>query len=525
MQDNDQQGFLGAPSTDLAARTAGGKPKTREVKARYLQAKPTPASHRQLPPGGRPSQAFQSAPAGWVELQLPNHHGSTPLMVNTAAAGSSASAVFTQTGKPRRTTAQPTPATGATQQRALLQQRRQQQQQQQQQQQAITAGLVTPASTQQAAGQQRQQQQHDVAPMPDTGRNASTAGPPQQLHSTSVSGALISPGSSRSSTSCSVRHGHDVGTIADNSASHARHPGSVAAAELQTPQASRLSASMGLGCPSAVQLGRMGMSLDIGSAMRGSSRRPSDKEAAELKAKLEAYKASKQQHSARGAPVSARGSSQGGFKEPAPKTMFKAAAASMAGLVKAPNSAPGRHRLKRDTQQGAAAAAGIAARMGQEGTEGVRQQMQLQCLQRMQLRHLIARMEAALHAKKDKANTAIAAAAAAVVDLYSELQAVKGHLQHEQWRNELQQVLQRQLPKLKAWADLQAQHSSNLGQLQAACRTALSHVPLLNGASVGHAPEAPDLDLLQRQLVHGMQLLQEVQLEQMKQAAAAQGGI
>jgi hypothetical protein len=58
---------------------------------------------------------------------------------------------------------------------------------------------------------------------------------------------------------------------------------------------------------------------------------------------------------------------------------------------------------------------------------------------------------------------------------------------------------------------LQAQHSSNLSQLQAACRTALSHVPLLNGASVGHHPEAPDLDLLQRQLVHGMQLLQEVQ--------------
>lgn len=183
--------------------------------------------------------------------------------------------------------------------------------------------------------------------MPDTGRNASTAGPPQQLHSTSVSGALISPGSSRSSTSCSIRHGHDVGTTADNSASHARHPGSVAAAELQTPQASRLSASMGLGCPSAVQLGRMGMSLDIGSAMRGSSRRPSDKEAAELKAKLEAYKASKQQHSARGAPVSARGSSQGGFKEPAPKTMFKAAAASMAGLVKAPNSARGAPSLPR----------------------------------------------------------------------------------------------------------------------------------------------------------------------------------
>jgi hypothetical protein len=54
-----------------------------------------------------------------------------------------------------------------------------------------------------------------------------------------------------------------------------------------------------------------------------------------------------------------------------------------------------------------------------------------------------------------QANSAMAAAAAAVVDLCGELQALRGHLQHEQWRVELEQVLQRQLPKLKAWADLQ----------------------------------------------------------------------
>jgi hypothetical protein len=42
-----------------------------------------------------------------------------------------------------------------------------------------------------------------------------------------------------------------------------------------------------------------------------------------------------------------------------------------------------------------------------------------------------------------------------VVDLCGELQALKGHLQHEQWRVELEQVLQRQLPKLRAWTDLQ----------------------------------------------------------------------
>jgi hypothetical protein len=36
-------------------------------------------------------------------------------------------------------------------------------------------------------------------------------------------------------------------------------------------------------------------------------------------------------------------------------------------------------------------------------------------------------------------------------------------------------------------------------------------VPLLNGATVGHNPEQPDLQALQRQLQHGMQLLAELQ--------------
>jgi hypothetical protein len=58
---------------------------------------------------------------------------------------------------------------------------------------------------------------------------------------------------------------------------------------------------------------------------------------------------------------------------------------------------------------------------------------------------------------------------------------------------------------------LQAQHQANINQLQAACSTALSHVPLLNGATVGHDPEQPDLQALQRQLQHGMQLLAELQ--------------
>lgn len=74
-----------------------------------------------------------------------------------------------------------------------------------------------------------------------------------------------------------------------------------------------------------------------------------------------------------------------------------------------------------------------------------------------------------------QANTAIAAAAAAVVDLYSELQAVKGHLQHEQWRNELQQVLQRQLPKLKAWADLQVRLAGWPAQQQCKLSSRWSH--------------------------------------------------
>lgn len=58
---------------------------------------------------------------------------------------------------------------------------------------------------------------------------------------------------------------------------------------------------------------------------------------------------------------------------------------------------------------------------------------------------------------------------------------------------------------------LQAKHQANISQLQAACSTALSHVPLLNGATVGHNLEQPDLQALQRQLQHGMHLLAELQ--------------
>jgi hypothetical protein len=58
---------------------------------------------------------------------------------------------------------------------------------------------------------------------------------------------------------------------------------------------------------------------------------------------------------------------------------------------------------------------------------------------------------------------------------------------------------------------LQAAHQAHVSQLQAACSKALSHVPLLNGATVGHDPEQPDLQALQRQLQQGMQLLAELQ--------------
>jgi hypothetical protein len=58
---------------------------------------------------------------------------------------------------------------------------------------------------------------------------------------------------------------------------------------------------------------------------------------------------------------------------------------------------------------------------------------------------------------------------------------------------------------------LQAQHQANVAELQAACNNALSHVPLLNGASVGANPEQPDLQALQRQLQQGVQLLSELQ--------------
>lgn len=57
---------------------------------------------------------------------------------------------------------------------------------------------------------------------------------------------------------------------------------------------------------------------------------------------------------------------------------------------------------------------------------------------------------------------------------------------------------------------LQGQHAANLGQLQAACEAALSHVPLLGGATVGGTAEAPDLELLQQRLAQGVALMEEL---------------
>lgn len=54
-------------------------------------------------------------------------------------------------------------------------------------------------------------------------------------------------------------------------------------------------------------------------------------------------------------------------------------------------------------------------------------------------------------------------------------------------------------------------HKHHVAELQEACSSALSHVPLLNGVSVGQDPQQPDLQALQRQLQQGVQLMDELQ--------------
>ena len=55
---------------------------------------------------------------------------------------------------------------------------------------------------------------------------------------------------------------------------------------------------------------------------------------------------------------------------------------------------------------------------------------------------------------------------------------------------------------------MQEQHSHGAVQLASACAAALSHVPLLRGASIGPDAAAPDLPALQRQLAYGLSVLQ-----------------
>lgn len=56
----------------------------------------------------------------------------------------------------------------------------------------------------------------------------------------------------------------------------------------------------------------------------------------------------------------------------------------------------------------------------------------------------------------------LAAAAAAIVDLYGQMGDVQKELQQEQWRSELSQVLQRQLPQIRKWNSMQVRRHTKL---------------------------------------------------------------
>eukprot|EP00775_Hariotina_reticulata_P008360 gene8360-8544_t len=163
------------------------------------------------------------------------------------------------------------------------------------------------------------------------------------------------------------------------------------------------------------------------------------------------------------------------------------------------------------TARSRAAAAELPKPGEQEKTEESRQQLRLLKVQCMQYRHLNARIQAAMQSRKQKAEATVAAAAAAMIDLSRQLMSLKQAAFAEQWHSELAAVLAKQLPLLTAWARQQAEHASNVTQLQSACSAALSHVPLLNGAAVGPLPEQPDLELLHRQLARGVALMDQAQ--------------
>lgn len=239
-------------------------------------------------------------------------------MVNTGTQ----SAIFTQTSKARQAQMRATPASGTgrrtLQHQAMEQQQRRQLLQQRQQQRNLYASAdsvgrphhaaaCTPAT---ACGQQP-----DTEAVPDTGYQDRDM--PMTVSSVQKSHVgLISPGSSRSSTSCSNMLASQA-RVPEPAPSHAE------SAELFTPQVSRLSASMLIGPSTAVKLNRLGMSTGL--AGLPSQARTASKGAEDRRRMLEEYRQQKKLQQQQVAHRNAARGSQGGFKEPQPKSLTQGA--------------------------------------------------------------------------------------------------------------------------------------------------------------------------------------------------------
>jgi hypothetical protein len=267
-----------------AAHTAA-KSRVREVKARYLQPRPTPAhpsaTGARLPPAH--ARAHHHS-AGWMELQLPSSHGEAPVMVHTGSLGA-----------PMHTGSRPAPSA---------------------RRQCGGAPLATPAAAAPHTASGTQGRARGVGIMSASTRTGGPSLPLQQR--TGPGDVLPEPDS-------------------------IRRP--VFKGELQTPMApgARLGASLGgsdmlheatAGRP-ALTGGRLAAaSVDVGSMLHTGSRTV-DRGAEERRAALEAFRQQKRSLAAAREAGRAAARSAGGavtaFKEPPPRTLFKATAASIAG--------------------------------------------------------------------------------------------------------------------------------------------------------------------------------------------------
>ncbi|GBF96524.1 hypothetical protein Rsub_09866 [Raphidocelis subcapitata] len=158
----------------------------------------------------------------------------------------------------------------------------------------------------------------------------------------------------------------------------------------------------------------------------------------------------------------------------------------------------------------AAAAAAEGRPLSEEAAAALREEVRLLRVRELQWRYIRAKAAAAREARRAKGEQALSCVAAAVMDLRGSVAVLQAVSEAAGWDAAAATALGRQLPLLHAWQEREAAHARALSSVQASLRAALSRLPLVNGAVVGHDSAAPSLGALQGVLQRGCEAVERV---------------